>query len=199
MTRTGKAMVPALGLAAALALAGCGAGPDGAAAGPNGAAAAADGVTDEVVALQQAGFDTDLAGTDLAGTDLAGTDLADVPDPSPSASAGGRAARPQGARHRAVRPYLRRTTLHGEIAVQTKKNGVRTIVVQRGAVTAVHGATLTVRSTDGYELTWTLAPKATVVQNRARTTAAALKAGEQVGVAGVKDGSADQARLVQIR
>jgi hypothetical protein len=181
MTRTRMALIlPTIGLAGVLGLAGCGAGSTSA------AAVAGTDVADEAAALQQVGFDTGLQGT---------------PDPSASVSAS-TGAKPghgkRGPRRRAARNYLRGNTLHGEVTVQTK-NGVKTIVVQRGSVTSVNGTSLTVKSTDGYSLTWTLAAQATVVQNKKKTTTSALKAGEQVGVAGTKDGSADTAGLLAIK
>lgn len=169
MTRTRMALIlPTIGLTGVLALAGCGAVTTGAAAGVG-----AD-VADEAVALQQVGFDTGLSDT-----------------PSPSASAG------QPGR-KAIRRYLRKNTLHGEVAVQTA-DGVKTIVVQRGAVTAVDGGSVTVRSTDGYSLTWSFGDKLTVVQAKKKVATSALKTGEQIGVAGAKDGSATDARLIAIR
>jgi hypothetical protein len=179
MTRTRMALIlPTVGLAGVLGLAGCGAGP------ASTAAAAGTDVADEAVALQQVGFDTGLQ---------------DTPSPSASASTGAKpAAGKQGVRRKAIRQYLRKNTLHGEVAVQTK-NGVKTIVVQRGSVTAVSGQSVTVKSTDGYSLSWTLADKVTVVQNKKKVEASALKAGEQIGVAGTKDGSADDARLIAIK
>lgn len=177
MTRTRRALIlPTLGLAGVLgltglSLAGCGA-----------AAPVPGDVADEAAALAQVGFDTGLQGD----------------TPSASASAGAQAG--MGKREvgrKAVRKYLRKNTLHGEVTVQGK-DGAKTIVVQRGSVTAVSGTSLTVKSTDGYTLTWTLAGKATVVQDKKKVGTSALKTGEQIGVAGTKDGSADDARLVAI-
>lgn len=45
--------------------------------------------------------------------------------------------------------------LHGETVVATEDGRTVTRVVQRGVVTAVRGRTFTVRSSDGYTLTWT--------------------------------------------
>jgi len=174
MTRTRMALIlPAAGLAGVLALAGCGA-----------AAPTPGDVADEATALAQVGFDTGLQ---------------DTPTPSASASAGAKAqVGDRQLRRKAIRKYLRRNTLHGEVTVQAK-DGAKTIVVQRGSVTAVSGSSLTVKSTDGYTLTWTLADKTTVVQAKKKVGSSALKTGEQIGVAGTKDGSADDARLVAIK
>jgi hypothetical protein len=183
-------ILPALGLAGVLGLAGCGAG----AGSPSGLAGAGTDLADEATALAQVGFDTGLQG---------------APDPSASASsvassaassaAGAKpAAGQKQVRRKAIRKYLRADTLHGEVAVQTR-TGTRTIVVQRGSVTAVSGGSVTVKSTDGYTLTWTMAAKVTVVRDKKKVGTSALKAGEQIGVAGTKDGSADDARLIAVK
>jgi hypothetical protein len=112
------------------------------------AAPAADvaDVTGEVFAMEQVGLETGLAG-------------AAAPAPSESAADGERRHGP------AVRRHLRRNTLHGEITVQGR-DGVRTVVVQRGAVTAVDGRAVTVKSADGWTLTWTLGDDVRVRQDR---------------------------------
>ncbi|MEV6636084.1 hypothetical protein AB0M54_35575 [Actinoplanes sp. NPDC051470] len=171
----------ALGLAAVLGLSACAAGPAPSAA----PAAVADSLDaslgDEVAALEAVGYQTELA-----------------PDPSPSSSAAApdRKAKRQ-ERRVAARKFLRKNTLHGEMTVQGK-DGVKTVVVQRGTVTATDGKTLTVKSTDGFTLTWTVASDLRVVQDRAKADASAIKNGGTVGVAGAKDGSATTARLVAI-
>jgi diaminopimelate epimerase len=177
MTRTRMALIlPAVGLAGVLGLAGCGA-----------AAPTPSDVADEAAALQQVGFDT---GLQVAPSPSASTDA----DSSDAKSKVGN----RGNGRKAVRKYLRKNTLHGEVTVQGK-DGTKTIVVQRGAITAVSGTSLTVKSTDGYTLTWKLADKATVVQDKKKVETSALKTGEQIGIAGTKDGSADDARLVAIQ
>ncbi len=120
------------------------------------------------------------------GVDPAGLVLA-APTSTPSAQPGHRG--------RPIRRFLRRNTLHGEITVQTK-NGVRTIVVQRGKVTAASATGLTVQSTDGYTVTWTYGSPLRVVANRTQADKSAVKVGEEVGVAGLKNGTADDARWV---
>ncbi|GAA2539838.1 hypothetical protein GCM10010435_03970 [Winogradskya consettensis] len=104
----------------------------------------------------------------------------DAPSASPSEAA---AAKPR-------RAYLRKNTLHGEITVQVKE-GTRTVVVQRGTVTATDAKTLSVKSSDGFTQTWTLGDKAKVQGT--------LKTGAEVGVAGRKDGDATVARLVRVK
>jgi hypothetical protein len=198
MTRTRMALIlPALGLAGVLGLAGCGAG----AGSPSGLAGAGTDLADEATALAQVGFDTGLQGTpDPSASASAPASAASASSAAPASSAAGAkpAAGQKQLRRKAIRRYLRKNTLHGEVAVQTR-NGTRTIVVQRGSVTAVSGGSVTVKSTDGYTLTWTMATKVTIVQDKKKVGTSALKAGEQIGVAGTKAGSADEARLIAIK
>jgi hypothetical protein len=105
-----------------------------------------------------------------------------------------------GQRHRPRHPRLRflfRNTLHGEATVQTEE-GVRTVVVQRGTVTDVSSTALTVRSSDGFTLTWVLGERTTVVVDRARSEIANVPVGTEVGVAGSRDGETVTARLVVV-
>jgi hypothetical protein len=191
MTRTRLALTAtSLGLAAVLGLSACGASPapsTGSAAAPSSADSALDSsldssLGDEAAALQAVGYETALA-----------------PDPSasgaPSAAPDRKERRQE--RRTAARKFLRKNTLHGEMTVQGK-DGVRTVVVQRGTVTATDGKTLTVKSTDGFTLTWTAASDLRVVQDKKKVDAAAIKTGAAIGVAGAKDGSATTARLVVI-
>ena len=170
MTRTRIALtLTTAGLAGLLGLTGCGAAPAGA------PAAAAAEVTDESFALAAVGLETD-------------------PAPSPSASKG-----PKGeGRQAGARKYLRKNTVHGEITVQGR-NGVKTIVVQRGTVTAVDATTVSVKSSDGFTLTWTFGDKLRVVQDKKKVEAAAIRTGAEIGVAGAEDGGKSVARLVAIR
>jgi hypothetical protein len=137
------------------------------------AATAAD-LSDEAYALQSVGVDP-------------------AADPSPAASPA-----PGGGHRRAIRKYLRKNTLHGEVTVQTK-DGPKTIVVQRGTVTAVTSTGVSVKSTDGFAATWAFGDKVKVVQDKKPVATSALKTGEAVGVAGTKDGRTDTARLVVIK
>jgi hypothetical protein len=79
------------------------------------------------------------------------------------------------------------------------KDGLRTVVVQRGTVTAVDGRSVSVRSTDGFALTWTLGDPVRVVQDRQKAEISAVKVGAEVGVAGAEEGSATTARLIAVR
>ena len=79
------------------------------------------------------------------------------------------------------------------------KDGVKTIVVQRGTVTAVSGDQVSVKSSDGFALTWTLGDKVRVVQDKKKVESSAVKTGAEIGLAGVKDGDATAARLIVVR
>ena len=94
-----------------------------------------------------------------------------------------------------VRKLLRENTLHGETTVRGKA-GVRTIVVQRGTVTAAAATSLTVRSADGYTLTWTVSDRLRVVRAGAKADLSAVEVGAEVGVAGARSGDAPAARLI---
>lgn len=73
--------------------------------------------------------------------------------------------------------------LHGEGIVQTKKGPVR-VAMQNGTATAATGTSLTVRSTDGYTKTWTLADDVRVFDHHKSLPPDALKAGTNVVVGG---------------
>jgi hypothetical protein len=99
---------------------------------------------------------------------------------------------------RALRKHLRKNTLHGEVTVQGK-NGAQTIVVQRGTVTAVDAGKVSVKSSDGFALTWTVGDQLRVLQDKQKAELSAVKTGAEIGVAGAKDGAAPVARLIVLR
>lgn len=135
------------------------------------AADAADVADVAAMALQEVGFE--------------------APAATPSASAPGP--------RKALRRHLRKNTLHGEVTIQTKKNGVRTVVVQRGAVTAVSATEISVKSSDGFVLTWSFEDTLRVVQNRKAVETSALKTGTEIGIAGFKEADRPAARLILIK
>jgi hypothetical protein len=112
--------------------------------------------------------------------------------PAPSASTANKADK--AGQHPGARKLLRKNTLHGEITVQGKQ-GVRTIVVQRGTVTAVDAKSMSVKSADGFTKTWTLGDKLRVVQDKKKVEPTAIKPGAEVGVVG----TTAAATLVKIR
>lgn len=118
-------------------------------------------------------------------------------EPAPTASAKPGREGERNRRWKRVRfPF--RHVLHAEGVVQTDE-GTKTVVVQRGEVTAITSTSMTVRSTDGFTLQWTLAGDLRVVERRGQVQPSAVAVGAQVGVAGAKDGAAPAARLIVIR
>lgn len=83
--------------------------------------------------------------------------------------------------------------MHGERTVKGKDGKTVVQEWQAGTVTAVGGTTVTVKSADGFTMTWTL-DSATKV--RAGAAGATSKVGDKVLVEGVKSGSVNQARVV---
>ncbi|MFJ6199863.1 hypothetical protein [Micromonospora sp. NPDC092111] len=144
------------------------------------------------------------------GLDPAELDLAAAPAPSASESAapgaspqaGDKGRRGERAeewrKRRQARVLLRKNTLHGEAVVQTKDGGTKTVVVQRGEVTAIDGDSVTVKSTDGFTQTWKLGDQLRVVERRTTIKANEIKVGTKVGVAGAKDGDTSVARLIVV-
>jgi hypothetical protein len=179
MTRTRIALtLTTLSLTGLLGLTACAAD-----AGPTDASAPAvtvADVADEAYALSAVGMQTGLEA-----------------DPAPSAS-GAPGLRKGKERAHGVRRFLHKNTLHGEITVQGR-DGVRTVVVQRGTVTAVDATTVTVKSTDGFTQTWTLGDKLKIMQDKKGIEADAIKTGVEIGVAGAKDGDKNVARLILIK
>jgi hypothetical protein len=98
---------------------------------------------------------------------------------------------------RPARVWLRRNLLHGEVTVQTE-DGTRTVLVQRGQVTALTDTEITVESSDGFDQTWTFHSELRVVEARAAIDAGELQPGDPVGVAGSRQDSGPVARLIVI-
>ena len=121
--------------------------------------------------------------------------------PTASPSAGAKAKDDRGAKLRHLRQRIRfgfgRNLLHGEAVVKTE-DGTKTVVVQRGTVTAITSTSVTVKSSDGFTLTWTFGNPFTVIKDRAKVDPGSVAVGSQVGVAGSKDGSATTARLMVV-
>jgi hypothetical protein len=120
-------------------------------------------------------------------------------DPTPTASPDAKGGRVGERAHkrRLARVLLRKNMLHGEVVVQTK-NGPKTIDVQRGEVTAISDTTVTVKSSDGFTLTWTFGDPITVLERRHTVQPDQVTVGTRIGVAGTKDGDATRARLIVI-
>ncbi|SCL22094.1 hypothetical protein GA0070616_2466 [Micromonospora nigra] len=101
-------------------------------------------------------------------------------------------------KRRAARVLLRRNALHGEVVVQTRDGGTRTVAVQRGEVTAVDGDSVTVKSADGFTMTWTFGDGLRVVERRSTIQPKDVAVGTTVGVAGAKEGDTGVARLIVV-
>jgi len=149
-------------------------------------------MTPEATALTALGFsDSDVTATN----ETAG----DSTEATPAASAA--------PNHRPRHPGLRRLFIrrgvlgkhveHGSVTVQTKKGDV-TIDVQRGTITAISSTSMTVKSSDGFTLTWTFTSTMRVIENRSTIQPSAVKVGETVGVAGERNGSTENVKLVVI-
>ena len=122
------------------------------------------------------------------------------PSAQPSEKASDKARDKGKARWEGRRPQkvlLGRNVLHGEAVVQTKEGNV-TVVVQRGEVTAINSTSVTVRSSDGFTMTWGFHPELRVIERRTTIQPTEIKAGVQIALAGPKSGDAAQARLIVI-
>jgi hypothetical protein len=176
MTRTRARLIVGVvltGTVALLGLTGCG----------RLGAGASDDTTDvtwDGQALQAIGYATEDVSP--AATD---------PQPGPSAQADKRD------RHPRLRYAFRHNTLHGEAVVKTDE-GTKTVVVQRGTVTAVDASSVTVKSSDGFTLTWKIGDPHRVIVDRAKADVSAITTGVEIGVAGAKDGDTPVARLLVV-
>ncbi|MEH1017596.1 hypothetical protein V6U90_31535 [Micromonospora sp. CPCC 206060] len=135
------------------------------------------------------------------GFDATDLDVDPVAAPAPSASTGPergpRGERGDGwrKRHQARVLLRKKNTLHGEVVVQTKE-GTKTVAVQRGEVTAIDGKSVTVKSSDGFTMTWTFGENLRVVERRTTVQPSAVAVGATIGIAGTKDGTNAVARLI---
>ncbi|MFI7430881.1 hypothetical protein ACIBPB_28195 [Micromonospora sp. NPDC049836] len=185
--------VTALLAAAALGLTGCGP-----------AQLAQDSAKESAVEVAAA-LGADGQALAALGLDAGDLDVDPVAAPAPSGSPGAKAGPDRKGergqewrkRHRA-RVLLRKNTLHGEVVVQAKEGGTKTVAVQRGQVTAVDDRSMTVKSADGFTMTWTFGDKLRVVERRSTVRSSDIKVGTTVGVAGAREGDGGVARLVVV-
>ena len=122
-------------------------------------------------------------------------------------SAGGAALAAQGAttttqppgvsadKARARAGALGRRVLHGEVTVQTQE-GVKTLVMAYGTVTALSKDAITVKSSDGVETSFKLDGDTRFGFRNEPAPSAELKAGEDAFVTGEKSGDSTTARRV---
>lgn len=172
--------------AVALGLSGCGAAQ---VAGPAG-----DRAVEVAAALGVEGQALAALGVDPVELDV--VPVAASASSAPDAESGRKARPEEWRKRRPARVLLRKNTLHGEVVVQPKEDGPRTVVVQRGEVTAIDGQKMTVTSSDGFEMTWTFGPELRVVERRQTVQPEAVEVGRVLGVAGAKDGEDGEARLI---
>ncbi|MEH0821968.1 MULTISPECIES: hypothetical protein [unclassified Micromonospora] len=195
MALQGFAVVTTSLLAAvALGLTGCGPAPVAESAAQQAAVDVAAAMGVEGQALAALGFDP--AELELVAAPAPSASGSAVPEAGPKGKRGERAE--EWRKRRQARVLLRKNTLHGEAVVQTKDGGTKTVVVQRGEVTAVDGDSVTVKSTDGFTLTWTFGDKLRVVERRTTIQSSDVKVGTKIGVAGAKDGEKTVARLIVV-
>ena len=90
---------------------------------------------------------------------------------------------------------LGRRVLHGEVTLQTK-DGVKTIVMARGSVTALSDDAIQVKSSDGVETSFAINDDTRFGFRDEPDPTAELKVGEDAFVAGEKSGERAVARRV---
>lgn len=84
---------------------------------------------------------------------------------------------------------------HGEFTGSGKAH--RTIDFQRGTVTAVSSTSMTVRSADGFSRDYTFGPKTKVTREKQPSSPSALRSGDRIFVAAVKE--ADGLHAARVR
>jgi hypothetical protein len=89
--------------------------------------------------------------------------------------------------------------LHGEFVLGGQNGATRTVVVQTGTVSAKKGSTITVKSTDGYALTWTLNDSTKVRTGWSQGAVKDIAQGDTVLVQGTRSGGTTTAALVAER
>ena len=85
--------------------------------------------------------------------------------------------------------------LHGELTLQTR-DGVKTVVVARGEVTALSGDAITVKSSDGVETSFRIDGDTRFGFRNQPDPRAELRVGEDAFVAGEKAGDSAVAKRV---
>jgi hypothetical protein len=87
--------------------------------------------------------------------------------------------------------------LHGDGTIKTKQ-GTKMVAMQHGTVTSVSDSSLTLKSSDGYTKTWTLAPSVHVIEHRTDLQPTSVKVGTDLVVAGPRDGTRYTASVVVV-
>lgn len=113
------------------------------------------------------------------------------PSKTASAAKGSDAAKKDDAKTRHGRHH--RMGTHGERTVKGEDGKTVVHEWQVGAVTAVSGDTVTVKSSDGFTMTWTAGSTTKLHTGKAGSK---VKVGDKVLVEGVKSGSVNEAHVV---
>jgi hypothetical protein len=93
------------------------------------------------------------------------------------------------------RHALGRRVLHGEVTIQTRE-GVKTLVMARGQVTALSGDAITVKSADGVETSFAIDGDTRFGFRNQPAPTAELKVGEDAFVTGERSGDRATAKRV---
>lgn len=89
--------------------------------------------------------------------------------------------------------------VHGQATVEKRKTGQFVVREwQRGSITGVSGATLTVKSADGVSWTWTVEKNARITRDGKKAAESVLKTGDTVRVVGRQAGSANDALRISV-
>jgi hypothetical protein len=131
--------------------------------------------------------------------------FADDPSPSPKPTASQHHKRDghHGRQHGKQHPWRHQARfahrgVHGEATVQRKDKSFHVSAWQRGQVTGVSGATVTVRSADGVSWTWTTNDKTRVRKSGDKSTPSALASGDQLVVLGERTGTTRTATRIVV-
>jgi len=91
---------------------------------------------------------------------------------------------------------LGKRVLHGEVVLQTRK-GFVTAVIARGTVTAIDAHSISVKSADGVTSTFAIDDKTKARSAGHVVPLNSVHVGDNVGVLGVKNGSAVTAKVIR--
>jgi hypothetical protein len=108
-------------------------------------------------------------------------------------------ARSGHAGHPRLRRFLAGRVLHGEFVVAAKDGATKTIAVQKGEVTSVGSDTVTVKSRDGYTLTWRVNDATRIRKAGKNAELSDLAAGDRVAAIGEKTSAGVTARAMIAR
>ena len=86
--------------------------------------------------------------------------------------------------------------LHSEATVQAPDGTTKVVVSQTGDITDISDSTITVKSSDGFDATYTVDKNTRISLNGTDGTASSLKNGDTVRVFGTKNGSTNHANAV---